>query len=145
LCFGAGEFENCLLYGEQAVKELAGADAEHGELYRCMGYSALMLDRSDVAEAYLTAAIDRIEEDAEIYYYRGIFKMSQERLEEALADYNTAIDGGYQTALCYYNRGVCHLAREDLDALKSDMEKVKELDEDPELTLIAQEILKELG
>lgn len=144
LCFGAGEFENCLLYGEQALTALAGEDSGHGELYRCMGYAALMTDRVDVAEGYLTAAIERIQDNAEIYYYRGIFKMAQERLEEALADYDTAIDGGYQTALAYYNRGVCHLALEDLDALKADMEKVAELNEDAELTLIAQKILKEL-
>ena len=143
LCFGAGEFENVLQYGEQALAMLED-DSEYGELYRCMGYAALMTEQMDKAGPYLTAAIERIEDNAEIYYYRGIYEMAQNRLKAALADYDTAIQNGYQTALAYYNRGVCSLALEDLDALRADMEKVAELDEDPELTLIAQEILKEL-
>lgn len=41
LCYGAGEYADALIYGEQALA-MAADDAAYGELFRCMGYAALL-------------------------------------------------------------------------------------------------------
>jgi len=144
LCFGSGEYSDTLEYGEKALA-LIDDDAEFGELYRSMGYAAMLGDNSvDKAEAYLTSAIERLDNNAEIYYYRGVYRMAIAQIPAALEDFNAAIDGGYETALVYYNRGVCYLEQNDINALRADMEKVAQLNEDQELTQIALEIINEL-
>ena len=109
-----------------------------------MGYAAL-LSGDDRAEQYLASAIERLADtDPELLYYRGVFRLSREDYEGALADFDTAIGLGYGTALAYYNRGVCYLTLEDYERLLADMQKVVELNEDEELTQIAQQLIAEL-
>lgn len=144
LCFGAGAYLDTLTYGEQALALLED-DTAFGELYRCMGYAAMLGGDMEHADEYLSAAIERMRDNAETYYYRGVYRMARGDNQAALADFNAAITGGYETALVYYNRGVCYLVLEDMEALNRDMEKVVELNEDEELTQIALQILEELG
>ena len=142
LCYGAGAYEEALTYGKRALKLLEqGGD---GELYRCMGLAALLVGTAQEAEEYLAKAIGLLEDRGELFYYRGVCRLAQENIEGALEDFNAAIQGGVNSALAYYNRGVCYLALEDWEALKADLERVVELDEDEELTAIAKELLKEL-
>ena len=143
LCYGAGEYADALIYGEQALA-MAADDAAYGELFRCMGYAAL-LSGDDRAEKYLTSAIERLTDtDPELFYYRGVLRLAREDYEEALVDFDAAIGLGYGTALAYYNRGVCYLTLEDYERLLADMQKVVELNEDEELTQIAQQLIAEL-
>ena len=66
LCYGAGEYADALIYGEQALA-MAADDAAYGELFRCMGYAAL-LSGDDRAEKYLTSAIERLADtDPELF------------------------------------------------------------------------------
>lgn len=123
---------------------MAADDAAYGELFRCMGYAAL-LSGDDRAEKYLTSAIERLADtDPELFYYRGVLRLAREDYEEALVDFDAAIGLGYGTALAYYNRGVCYLTLEDYERLLADMQKVVELNEDEELTQIAQQLIAEL-
>ena len=101
-------------------------------------FSAAMTGRKN------TLPLRLADTDPELFYYRGVLRLAREDYEEALVDFDAAIGLGYGTALAYYNRGVCYLTLEDYERLLADMQKVVELNEDEELTQIAQQLIAEL-
>lgn len=141
LCYGTGDHAGTLAYGRKALEK---APSEDGQLYRAMGYSAMLESEFGEAREYLTKALEILGEDAEMHYYRGVCSISFEEYEAALTDFTAAIDGGMQEGLVYYNRAVCYLALEDWEPFRADLMRVVELDDDAEIKGIAESLLAQL-
>jgi tetratricopeptide (TPR) repeat protein len=139
-----GRTEDVLSLGKKAVSTDSD-QLDTGLLYSYMGYSAMLLEKFEDAEVFFTKAIEFGQPEAPMLYYRGISLMAREETETAIADFTAALEGGETTAQCYYNRGACYLALTEYDKALADMKMVAELNEDAELTSLAQELIGQLG
>jgi tetratricopeptide (TPR) repeat protein len=132
-----------LEYGNQALS-LGSAELDYGTLNSYMGYTYMTLKQFENAETQFTSALEHGQPEASMRYYRGVSRMAQGRAADAVEDFTAAIAVGETTSQCYYNRGACYLQLGENDKTLADMQEVAKINDDAELTAIAQKLIEQL-
>lgn len=141
LCsFLCGEYENCLLYGEEALMGTSEL-VSRPDLCYYMGLAAMALERYDAALGLFGQAAAQESSRQDATYYEAICLMALDRQEEAVERFTALIEEGYSPSLCHYNRAASYIAMRAYALAKADLEKVVALNDDEELTATARELL----
>lgn len=137
-----GDYENTLLYGEQAEALWETNDAE---CLQRMGLSEMQQGEYESAVKYLRQSAEANPELTENFYYIATGCLLTGDYEGARGAYTTAIENDYLLQECYYNRAICSLQLEDYEAAATDLLASLYMGEDETIITSAQEILEQLG
>lgn len=151
LCYGQAAIcaylleknEEVLSLGAQAIS-IGSSQLDFGLLYSYMGYSSMLLEKYEDATEQFTKAMEFGQAQGQMLYYRGVSLMAREKIDDAIADFTASLLAGESSVQCYYNRAVCYLKLKEYDKALFDLQNVVAMDEDAELTAMAQQLIEQL-
>ena len=140
----SGEYRISAADGEKAIM-LAEAEGESStELHFWTGLAYMVQEEYTAAAEHFTAAQEKDETLRDVSYYLGICALGQGDSEQAIEQFTASVEREENVTASLYNRAVCYLQLGQELAARTDLNAVRERDDDPDLTAQAQELLSTL-
>ena len=130
--------------GEKAIALAEAGGESSTELHFWTGLAYMVQEEYTAAAEHFTAAQEKDETLRDISYYLGICALGQGDTEQAIEQFTASVEREENVTASLYNRAVCYLQLGQELAARTDLNAVRERDDDPDLTAQAQELLSTL-